>query len=213
MKDKRILLTKDIQDIYTKVVNTYLEKGYTIHIGSMSGMCSNEVSRIDVTNGKDVYRIMLKTDSYTDFSSEIYFYTRKAILTVEKYENKANIVKMGDCHLWSDKSKVVCSKEWYGIGDKNKAWTDSIEYSYECYKKACERSKNKPYYDKENTINLTDTTRAKVVDIVRHTKGYMRIKDSDIYKVKIETARSGRKEYIVYFNNGKNALTIANTRR
>lgn len=211
MKDKRILLTKDIQDIYTKVVNTYLEKGYTIHISSMSGMCSNEVSRIDVTNGKDVYRIMLRTDRYTDFSDN-YFYTRKAVLTVEKYENKASIIKMGGCHLWSDKSKVICSKEWYGVDTEDKAWTDYIEYAKECYDKACKRSVNKPYYDKENTINLTDTTRAKVADIVRHTKGYMRIKDSDIYKVKIETLRSGRKEYIVYFSNGKNALTIAKTR-
>lgn len=222
MKDKRILLTKDIQDIYTKVVNTYLLRGYSIHVNSMSGCFSNEIARVDVTDGKDIYRITLNSGYKSEYTKNIYYYIQTITLITEKFENKASAVKMGEhSTIWSGKGIVVCSKTWFGVGDKGKAWTDSLKYAVDCYNKACERSKieniSKNYYGAtEKEMNLSDATRAKVADICRRTKGYMRIKDNDVDRFVITTyAGSGRKLYTVYFtpNSRKNRLLVGTTDR
>ena len=46
----KIYKTKDINELFTKVVNKYLAKGYVFNLNTMSGS-QGEIAKVDLTNG------------------------------------------------------------------------------------------------------------------------------------------------------------------
>ena len=65
----------DIQDFYTKVLNSYLAKGYMVNIRSMRG-CQGDDARIDLVKDGQVVRIIHDTVYDIDFGE---YYTVKAL--------------------------------------------------------------------------------------------------------------------------------------
>lgn len=219
MTDNRVLLAKDIEDIYTKVVNSYLEKGFYINIGTMSGSQSGEMAKVDVTNGKDVYRIALLRDIWTSEDMDNYPYCsgNKIALSVEKFEGKAQNKMEHFNTLWNGQGKSICLTEWFELGsNKYTAYTNNLNFACECQMlnlKRREARGNVYSYTKTKTktFNLSDKQRAIVADMCRHTRGYMKIKDSDIDRLDM-SYYTREKAFTVYFSNGKPSLTIGRIR-
>lgn len=83
----------DIQDFYTKVLNSYLTEGYTVNITSMSGS-QGEDAKIDLVKGDYVVRILADSEyvigfgdiykilvlSYKNTGSDLYWNNRGNIL-------------------------------------------------------------------------------------------------------------------------------------
>ena len=65
----------DIQDFYTKVLNSYLTKGYMVNIRSMRGS-QGEDAKIDLVKDGQVVRIILNTVYDIDLGE---YYTVKAL--------------------------------------------------------------------------------------------------------------------------------------
>lgn len=203
MKD--IVLVKDIMDIYTRIVESYIKKGYMISIASSHGVSNNQICKTDFTDGKSVYRIFLSYD--TDFEDHIYL--RNIILTVEMFEGRAETNKFRDDGiLWDGKGKLLCKKEWYGVDYQETTYTSNKVFAIECYETRCKRARTKDgIFSKDRDLILTDKSRRIIRDICRKTRGYMKINDNDIARLEIRTFNEDR-YYTAYFNNGKRSLMI-----
>lgn len=61
------MFRKDIENLYTDTIKEYLEKGYRIYYSTMGGS-QGEIAKIDLTNDKEVIRILLesKNECYRD---------------------------------------------------------------------------------------------------------------------------------------------------
>ena len=56
------MLRKDIENVYTDTIKDYLNKGYRIYYSAMGGS-QGEIAKIDLTNDKEVIRILLGSKS------------------------------------------------------------------------------------------------------------------------------------------------------
>jgi hypothetical protein len=52
----------DIDRIYTETITNFIAQGYQIHTDSMGGT-QGEIARVDLSNGLEIIRVFLETDS------------------------------------------------------------------------------------------------------------------------------------------------------
>lgn len=59
---------KEITTIFSNKVTEYLNSGWVINAQTMTGWSSNEITKVDLTNGSDILRVMMESDSeFYDF--------------------------------------------------------------------------------------------------------------------------------------------------
>jgi len=109
---------------FTEVVSEWIGKGYTINTATMSGH-QGEIAKIDLTDGKDLIRILLGPESaheHTGEGKETRFYDFDLVaLTVGKatgrfFPNSDNTY--GDT-IWNDSLEELYREEFYQIGYRN----------------------------------------------------------------------------------------------
>ena len=172
-----IILANGIMNNYSNKVAEYMSKGLRIHVNSMSGS-QGEVAKIDLTDGKDVYRISLTREcSYGDFYGDIYQ------MTVERFDDMAQEKNLDNfhCTIWNGKGDTVEEKRWFSVGNDRQAFTDNLEEAQEMHEKNFRRWKERQdSMSKVTEINLTDERVAFIKNICRRFRGYGKIKNSDI---------------------------------
>lgn len=205
-----VIFTKDINAKFTAIVNEYLGKGMTLHVSSMSGS-QGETAKIDVTNGSDVYRILMRKDHVFDFNEE--FTGNIMVIEVKKFTGVADINGVNAFHtLWNGEGEIISSEKWYSIDDrKGVAWTSSIQFATECQKKHYARYDIRRYRKDEHEIRLNDSDLRKIVEMCKSHKGYVKTGTKSIARL---TKVVGMNDicFKVYFNNGRDALVVKRLR-
>lgn len=100
----------EINAIYTKTVTEWLSKGYTINTATMNGS-QGEITKIDLTNGKEIIRIML-----SNFNESFYNQGVEILVghSLEKNVKPNSSDTWGT--IWSQNLEVISSQKFYQIG-------------------------------------------------------------------------------------------------
>ena len=106
--------SKEINRIYTETVANLIAKGYQIHTASMSGS-QGEIAHIDLTNGKEVLRVLLNREGVYDDSP----YSNRVTLTVGRCTDELRV--RGFCRgyatIWNNRLEVLSEIAWVEIDE------------------------------------------------------------------------------------------------
>ena len=186
---ENVILANEIRTAFTNKVNEYLAKGMEINIGTMSGT-QGEIARIDLTDGKYIYRIRLDRDYTKITDNDDYFRTDTINLIVEKFEDNQRAVLDTMAILWGGKGELVEEKIWYSIDDR-RAFVDTVENAKRYIELREARLQARRTVRKE----VTDPARlALIYKLVKKQRGYATTPKKNILKVTLEGKR-----YYVYF--------------
>ena len=124
----------DINKRFTEVVAEYIAKGYVIHTTTMNGS-QGETAKVDLTNGKEVIRVMLDTRIEP---SEYYYNTFR--LTIGRCKDKIKINKNG-LHdiIWNGHLEIISMEKFYQIGEYDSSFFGTIDDVRSQHKKHKER--------------------------------------------------------------------------
>lgn len=99
----------ELNTLFTAKVNNYLANGYTFHLNSMSGS-QGEIGKVDLTNGKEIIRIMLESGSdWNDHYYLPYCYT----LTVGRATKVQPGIGYGSKTIWNQDLEVLDQVRFY----------------------------------------------------------------------------------------------------
>ena len=166
----KIYKTKDINELFTKVVNKYLAKGYVFNLNTMSGS-QGEIAKVDLTNGEHIYRINI--DKEHDFENCI----DTIKITVKEYETNKKRIDDIWITLWNNNGLLIECINFYEIDSKGyaDAYTMDKEFSRECKEKRKTRF-NYSYGSREIKVDKKKVCK----NIVNNHKGYKSVRPSGI---------------------------------
>lgn len=216
MEKAWIYKRKDIDAIYQSLIIKYMSKGYKIITTNCSGT-QGEKSKIDFTDGKDIYRIWYDEDNEqikwinadSTHRNEYFDIIR---LSVRKYNMKDKSLYTDDTlgnTLWFQEGEIIEEKTFYVINKFFKGWrtpseklayTTSVDFVTKIFDKCWNR------YNPSETrhkIYLTNSDKKRIIEMInkRH-KGFstLRIKHIDsIERVYDTRFANGKNQYVVNF--------------
>lgn len=99
----------ELNTLFTAKVNNYLANGYTFYLNSMSGS-QGEIGKVDLTDGKEIIRIMLESGSdWDDHYYLPYCYT----LTVGRATKVQPGIGYGSKTIWNQDLEVLDQVRFY----------------------------------------------------------------------------------------------------
>lgn len=165
----------DINRRYTEIVAEYIGKGYTINSASMSGS-QGETSKVDLTNGSEIIRVMV--DTFSDWEAGIegveIIVGRALDHDVVPHSNS------GWGTIWNNRIEILNQERFYKIGEDRRHGT---YYGTESEAKHAHEVKLSRYIARESsrkTANLTDKAMGIAKRIIRRKFGVKRICESDV---------------------------------
>ena len=105
----------EINRAFTEAVGEYLRKGYTVNTATMGGT-QGEVANIDLTDGRDVIRVVLEKDMDRSL-----FFQHTLVLKV----GRAGGVRPHESRystVWNGRLEELSRKTWYVLGENRKTW-------------------------------------------------------------------------------------------
>ena len=198
----------DINKRFTEIVAEYIAKGYVIHTTTMGGS-QGETAKVDLTNGKEVIRVMLDTNYERD---ELYYNTVR--LSIGRCKDKIKINKNG-LHdiIWNGHLEIISVEKFYQIGEYDSSFFGTIDDVRSRYKKHKERlSAGLPEEGSFNaSVKLNDAARKIVLPCIKRKKGYKSTRLSDIREVR-KFIYESHNEYYAFIDGkkyGKGRVRIA----
>jgi hypothetical protein len=187
----KIITAKEIRRAFTEKVNEYLAQGMEISIRTMSGS-QGEVSKVDLTDGKFIYRIRLDREHKMFDEDFFYGYCDTIELTVEKFEDSGRNEFDAWETLWSGKGELIEAHTWYSLDRDKTAFVDSMEEMGRIFKVRDERRACRRVVSQK----ITDDRRIALVHkMVKKHKGYASVNKKAIEKV----VREGGYNFRVFF--------------
>lgn len=106
----------DINRRFTEIVTEYIRNGYTINTATMNGSQS-EVTRIDLSNGKNFVRILIRHFYHKDgFYNDGY---EIVVGNVKKAHNANQPPEGAVAIIWNNELNIVACEEFYEIGKRH----------------------------------------------------------------------------------------------
>jgi hypothetical protein len=178
----------DIEKLYAETVANYIEGGYRISLEACSsGSQSNEINHVDLTDGKNIIRVVLVTNrSLMDDCTSVIVWSLKILEFEDGY---------GCNMLWNDKGTELVSIDYYNIGKSNYDRPDLFFVrDLELYREIMAMRDRKRWNTKSSEQVLPKSSHVKAVKLIKKIRGFGRLSDKDIEKV----VRQGN-HYNVYF--------------
>lgn len=173
----------DINRRYTEIVAEWMAKGYAINTASMNGS-QGEIAKIDLTDGKEIIRIMV--DRFSDFAANL----EGVEITVGKALD-ANVrpnSNDGWSTIWNNQLEVLQSERFFKIGENR---VSGAPYGSEAEAKAAAEQRRKRYIAK-NCPTRSHTVSVNAMDIakriIRREFGVKRIIEADVSVFKYTNA-------------------------
>ena len=164
---------KNINERFTAIVGEYLNKGYTINTGTMSGL-QGEVAKVDMTNGKEIVRIRIEGDSGGLLEPR----TMNIIVgkNTDKILPNRNDFISG---IWNHHLTEIYRETYYALDSFGRCAYGTKEEAEKC--KQTRRARYESNYD-EWSVPLPDAARAIALKFI-HRRYYSSYKLSDIERV------------------------------
>lgn len=171
---------KDINAKSTAKVAELIARGYTINTATMSGS-QGEISKVDLTDGKEVIRVLLDRFSGYAFGEGLEIKVGK----VSAREGVIPNAVSGLCArtIWNDRLEIISSETYYQVGSRSRngsTYYGTEEEANEARKKQLERYKAR---DLDETRELPESAKQIALAYIRRQPKCGRKKISDIDRV------------------------------
>lgn len=185
---------------FTETVSEWLTKGYTINTASMCGS-QGEIGKIDLTDGKEVIRILLDTfTTHPDRKNGRYYSLEGVQLIVGRVTDPV-VPNSEDTwnHIWNNHLEVLSCEEYYQIGRAHR--DNSKWYGTEAEAIAQQDKSHGRYRARWTSCNQTlgDAAAVIVLPFIRRQPKCRSAKVCEIESVIKRTSDSGKNSYYVKF--------------
>ena len=171
----------EIDRLFTAKVTEYLNKGYWLHTDTMGGS-QGEVAKVDLTNGKEVIRVLLDRE----------FSLKGDQLAVKVGRNTDSLRGSTWDTIWNNKLEILETAAFYKIGDNYYVTPEDYEAIYEKHwarRKCAERG---------HVVELGEVAKEIVLPFVRRQPKCRSMKLRDIERVYKSVSRDdNRPDYYV----------------
>ena len=169
---------------YTEAVADMLAKGYTINTATMSGT-QGELAHIDLTNGKEIIRIILASFGHPVVKLNDKYYCFDGIeLIIGRVTDRVTPNSPDTWQtVWNEHLDVIRREEWYVIGqryDSNKKYYGTKEQAIAQQDKNRERDIARRT---EKRVDLDEAAKAIVLPFIKRQPKCKSVKLGDITKV------------------------------
>lgn len=153
----------EINKKFTSKVAEYIMQGWTINAGTMNGS-QGEIAKVDMTNGKDVIRVMLDTDyTHERIGDRVYCFD-KVQLIVGRPERTIRVNESRDYDtIWNNHLDVIYCEEFYKIGRGRPDWYGTKEETMAAQDKNLDRY----MAAQESREQLPDKAKAIILPLIR----------------------------------------------
>lgn len=153
----------EINKKFTAKVAEYIMQGWTINAGTMNGS-QGEIAKIDLTDGKDVIRVMLDTEYTHDHIGNRFYCFDKVQLIVGRPERPIRVNESRDYDtIWNNRLDVIYCEEFYKIGRGRPDWYGTKEETMAAQDKNLERYIAR----QESPEQLPDKAKAIILPMIR----------------------------------------------
>lgn len=153
----------EINKKFTAKVSEYIAQGWTINAGTMAGH-QGEIAKIDLTDGKDIIRVMLDTNYTHDHIGNRFYCLDKVQLIVGRATDSVRINESRDFDtIWNNRLDVIYCEEFYKIGRNRPEWYGTKEETMAAQDKNLERYIAR----QESPEQLPDKAKAIILPMIR----------------------------------------------
>lgn len=188
------MFRKDIENLYTDTVREYLDNGYRIYYSTMGGS-QGEIAKIDLTNDKEIIRILLesKNECYMDNPIDLNYFA----IIVGRNTDKL----IGDTFfdtIWNGHLELISELRIYKIGRKDNSFFGTKQEAIDAMLKYYERLKFRSFDWVEERVELnSDEAKKIVLPFVKRQYKCKSATVKDIEKIEKIIHKNGKVYYMV----------------
>ena len=177
------MLRKDIENVYTDTIKDYLNKGYRIYYSTMSGS-QGEIAKIDLTNDKEVIRILLdsETEHYREHPIHKYMDLDYLTIIVGRNTDKLRGDSFSDI-IWNEHLELISEIRFYKIGRRNNSFFGTKQEAIDAMCKYYERFDFRDLYSRDEII-FSDKAKEIILPWVKRQKKCKSVNIKQIDEVK-----------------------------
>lgn len=177
------MLRKDIENVYTDTIKDYLNKGYRIYYPTMGGS-QGEIAKIDLTNDKEVIRILLgsKTEHYGEHPIHKYMDLDYLTIIVGRNTDKLRGNSFSDI-IWNEHLELISEIRFYKIGRRNNSFFGTKQEAIDAMCKYYERFDFRDLYSRDEII-FSDKAKEIILPWVKRQKKCKSVNVKQIDEVK-----------------------------
>ena len=177
------MIRKDIENVYTDTIKEYLDKGYRIYYSTMGGS-QGEIAKIDLTNDKEVIRILLdsKTENYREHPIHKYMNLDYLTIIVGRNTDKLWGDSFSDI-IWNEHLELISEIRFYKIGRRNNSFFGTKQEAIDAMCKYYERFDFRDLYSRDEII-FSDKAKEIILPWVKRQKKCKSVNVKQIDEVK-----------------------------
>lgn len=177
------MFRKDIENIYSYIIKCYLNEGYRINYPTMSGS-QGEIAKIDLTNDKEVIRILLdsKTENYREHPVHKYMGLDYLAIIVGRNTDKLRGDSFSDI-IWNQHLELISEIRFYKIGRRNDSFFGTKQEAIDAMCKNYERFDFRDLYSRDEII-FSDKAKEIILPWVKRQKKCKSVNVKQIDEVK-----------------------------
>lgn len=198
------MFRKDIENIYTDIVREYLDNGYRIYYSTMGGS-QGEIAKIDLTNDKEVIRILLESKNECYRDNPVHKHIDLNYFTIIVGRNTDKLI--GDTFfdtIWNGHLELISELRIYKIGRKNNSFFGTKQEAIDAMCKYYERLKFKSFDWADERIEInSDEAKRIVLPFVKRQYKCKSATVKDIEKIEKIITKGNKVYYLVYVKGKK----------
>ena len=192
------MFRKDIENLYTDTIKEYLEKGYRIYYSTMGGS-QGEIAKIDLTNDKEVIRILLESNNECYRDNPVHKHIDLNYFSIIVGRNTDKLI--GDTFfdtIWNHHLELISELRVYKIGRRNNSFFVTKQEAIDAMCKYYERLKFKSFdWAKERIEINSDEAKRIVLPFVKRQYKCKSATVKDIEKIEKVIPKNGKVYYMV----------------
>jgi hypothetical protein len=203
---------KDIDVLFTNTVKEYMDKGLTIDPYSMRGCQTNEVGKVDLTDGSVVYRVLLEDGHIRDDKESFFSYIDYLKLSVRLYSgDDTKPHKPRTFSAWNNEGELLTERffyqyennsrdpsgERYMKKEDNPWYTEDLSAVQAANRKHWERRKARRFFTLDEYHDYPESAKTVLLPLVRRMPRCKTVHLKDIGRV-YRNSRGSRSVVCVY---------------
>ena len=172
---------EEINKKFTEAVMEWLSKGYYLNSATMRGS-QGEKGKVDLTNGKEIVRVMLANFNYHDKAEGYTHYEGIELVVGRDTSGQKPNTDDGFDTIWNQDLEVLSSQKFYAIGSNRgySQWYGTKEEAREADRMRFERFKAKDARRSLNNKTFGITAGIIVLPKIRAIRGCKGAKAGDV---------------------------------
>jgi len=186
---------------FTEIVTEWMSNGYTINTATMGGS-QGEIGKIDLTDGKEVIRVLLDSFHKPCTRIEDRFYGFEGLELIVGRVTDPIQPNSEDTwnHIWNNRLEVISSEEFYQIGRGNRSGGKWYGTKAEAMAQQDKNSDRRAARRIEETREFPEAVKEIVLPFIRRQPRSKSVKLSEITKVTKTVRYTGFGEIIVKYS-------------